>query len=71
MRRVGRIDDRDHRVGARLSPARRPLDHLERDLLVGGGRREAVGARQVDHRDAGARPASLVVPTLRSTVTPA
>ena len=33
------------------SPCAPALDHLERDLLVGRGRRQAVGAGQVDDRD--------------------
>ena len=44
---VGRVDDGDDRVGRRFAVAP-ALDHLERDLLVGRGRRQAVGAGQVD-----------------------
>ena len=55
-------------AGLAVAPA---FDHLERDLLVGRGRREAVGAGQVDHRDACGRSARRAMPTLRSTVTPA
>jgi hypothetical protein len=50
---VGGVDHGDDRVGGVFarSPA---FDHLERDLLVWRGRVQAVGAGQVDHRDAGA-----------------
>ena len=44
---VGRVDDGDDRVGRRLAVAP-AVDHLERDLLVGRRRRQAVGAGQVD-----------------------
>ena len=47
---VGRVDDGDDRVGRRLAVAP-ALDHLERDLLVGRRRGQAVGAGQVDDRD--------------------
>jgi hypothetical protein len=47
---VGRVDDGDDRVGRRLAVAP-ALDHLERDLLVGRRRRQAVRAGQVDDRD--------------------
>ena len=41
---VGRVDDGDDRVGRRLAVAP-AFDHLERDLLVGRRRRQAVRSR--------------------------
>ena len=55
-------------AGLAVAPA---LDDLERDLLVGRRRRQAVGAGQVDDRARCGRSSGRVRPTLRSTVTPA